>query len=215
MSANFSAHTESRFITLPGCTGLVATFPKVNPDWRTNLWFDKDQLLTCLCRRMAAPHYEARNNPVDWVHPTGVTAKKAGVTPAQWECDDWWQGLGANIPQISNSIRLKQAFARATRESLAGARVTNQTRAADLVDATPLYVLYSNTRLLETGFLMRFSWRSTFARNGSCSDGHYWPSSCLFWPDQVGKICHYHDSRCGNGRGPPRGVDRRDHRHRW
>jgi hypothetical protein len=66
------------------------------------------------------------------------------------------------VGQCANALgcaalgRSEQAFARATREFLAGARVTNQTRAAKLVDATPLYSLYSNTRLLETGFLMRF-----------------------------------------------------------
>jgi len=63
----------------------VATFPKVNPDWKTNLWIDKDQLLTGLRRRTAAQHYEAKNNPVDWVYPTGVTPERKGVTPAQWE----------------------------------------------------------------------------------------------------------------------------------
>lgn len=39
----------------------IETFPVKNPDWKVNLWIDRDQLLTGYRRSTAAAHYKAKN----------------------------------------------------------------------------------------------------------------------------------------------------------
>jgi mannosyltransferase OCH1-like enzyme len=54
----------------------VITFPQKNPDWNVTLWFDRNQLLTGLRRRLTKEYYE-KKNPVN-------SEGKGVVTPEQW-----------------------------------------------------------------------------------------------------------------------------------
>lgn len=61
----------------------VASFPKENPDWKVNLWIDKDQLLTGLRRKLTAQHYREKNTSA-WQYAPGEETAQEKVTTQQW-----------------------------------------------------------------------------------------------------------------------------------